>query len=58
MREIAFGTMSDKMIQIEECKEKKAVTVLVRGGSKIIIDEAMRCLHDSICVVRNMIKKP
>ena len=46
------------MIQIEECKEKKAVTVLVRGGSKVIIDEAMRCLHDSICVVRNMIKKP
>ena len=46
------------MIQIEDCKEKKAVTVLVRGGSKVIIDEAMRCLHDSICVVRNMIKKP
>jgi T-complex protein 1 subunit epsilon len=29
---------------------------MIRGGSKTICDEARRCLHDAICVVRNMIK--
>jgi T-complex protein 1 subunit epsilon len=32
------------------------VTILIRGGSKTICDEAKRCLHDALCVVRNMIK--
>jgi len=32
------------------------VTILVRGGSKTICDEAKRCIHDALCVVRNMIK--
>ena len=56
VREVGFGTSSDKMLQIEGCSTKKAVTILVRGGSRVIIDEAMRCLHDAICVVRNMIR--
>jgi len=29
---------------------------MVRGGSRTICDEAKRCLHDAICVVRNMVK--
>jgi len=56
VKEVSFGTSSDKMLKIENCSKKKAVTILVRGGSKVIIDEAMRCIHDAICVVRNMIK--
>lgn len=56
VKEMSFGTSSEKIIQIEGCSQKKAVTILVRGGSRVIIDEAMRCLHDAICVVRNMIK--
>jgi len=28
----------------------------VRGGNKMIIDEAKRSLHDAICVVRNLIR--
>merc|ERR1712228_876077 len=40
----------------QECAFSKAVTVLIRGGSHTICDEAKRCLHDAICVVRNMIK--
>ena len=24
----------------------------------MIVDEAKRCLHDALCVVRNMIKEP
>merc|ERR1712228_646611 len=40
----------------QECAFSTAVTVLIRGGSRTICDEAKRCLHDAICVVRNMIK--
>jgi T-complex protein 1 subunit epsilon len=41
---------------LEECANQKAVTVLVRGGNKMIVDEAKRSLHDAMCVVRNLIK--
>jgi len=33
VREIQFGTGSERMLIIEECKCSKAVTVLIRGGS-------------------------
>ena len=44
------------MVVIEQCAASKAVTILVRGGNKMIVAEAQRCLHDAICVVRNMIR--
>ena len=56
VREFGFGTAEDRMIVIEECPNTSAVTVMVRGGNKMIIDEAKRCIHDAICVVRNMIR--
>ena len=56
IKEMAFGTSSDKVLLIQECEHSRAVTVLIRGGSRTICDEAKRCLFDAICVVRNMIK--
>lgn len=56
IKEISFGTQNEKVILIQECENSKAVTVLIRGGSRTICDEARRCLHDAICVVRNMVK--
>ena len=56
IKEMTFGTSSDKVLLIQECVNSKAVTVLIRGGSRTICDEAKRCLFDAICVVRNMIK--
>ena len=32
------------------------MTVFVRGGNKMIVEEAKRSLHDAICVVRNLIR--
>eukprot|EP01015_Nassula_variabilis_P033526 TRINITY_DN8076_c0_g1_i3.p1 TRINITY_DN8076_c0_g1~~TRINITY_DN8076_c0_g1_i3.p1 ORF type:complete len:562 (-),score=192.41 TRINITY_DN8076_c0_g1_i3:161-1846(-) len=57
IREIDFGTIGEKMIVIEECAQSKAVTLLVRGGSQMVVDEAKRSLHDALCVVRNLVKK-
>uniref|UniRef100_A0A7S1S716 T-complex protein 1 subunit epsilon n=1 Tax=Alexandrium catenella TaxID=2925 RepID=A0A7S1S716_ALECA len=58
VREITFGTMKDQMLVIEDCLNSKAVTVLVRGGNQMVVDEAKRCLHDANCCVRNLIRDP
>lgn len=56
IKEMSFGTSNDRVILIKECENSKAITVLIRGGSRTICDEARRCLHDAICVVRNMVR--
>merc|ERR1712051_449719 len=45
VREINFGTTKDRMLVIEECKNSKAVTIFLRGGTKMIVDEAKRSMH-------------
>lgn len=56
IRELHFGTGDEKMLVIEECSNCKAVTILVRGGSKMIVEEAKRSLHDALCVVSTLIR--
>merc|ERR1712178_391925 len=56
VRELSFGTTKDRMLVIEQCPNSKAVTVFVRGGNQMMVDEAKRSLHDAICVVRNLIR--
>jgi thermosome len=46
----------DKMVFVENCKDPKAVSILIRGGSKQIIDEAERSLHDALSVVRDVVE--
>jgi thermosome len=48
----------DKMTFIEGCKHPKAVTILIRGGTQRIVDEAERSVHDALCVVRDVIEEP
>jgi len=48
----------DKMVFVEGCKNPKAVTILVRGGTDRMVDEAERSLHDAKCVVRNILQDP
>jgi len=56
VKELSFGTTRDKMLILEECHNSKAVTIFIRGGNKMIIEEAKRSLHDAICVVRNLVR--
>lgn len=56
VRELTFGTSQDQMLVIEDCANSKAVTILVRGGNQMVVDEAKRCLHDANCCVRNLIR--
>jgi thermosome len=48
----------DKMTFIEGCKHPKAVTILIRGGTQRIVDEAERSIHDALCVVRDVAEEP
>ncbi|OXU27840.1 hypothetical protein TSAR_001387 [Trichomalopsis sarcophagae] len=57
VRELGFGTTKDKMLVIEECKNSRAVTIFIRGGNKMIVEEAKRSMHDALCTVRNLVVK-
>ena len=46
----------DAMVFVEGCKNPKAVSLLVRGGSEHVVDEAERAVHDGICAVASAIK--
>jgi thermosome len=48
----------DKWVFIEGCKDPKAVTILVRGGTEKIVDEAERSLHDALSVVKDVVQEP
>ena len=48
----------DKLIFVEGCKNPKAVSILIRGGTERIVDEADRSLHDALCVIRDVVKEP
>ncbi|MEM2103497.1 MAG: thermosome subunit beta [Candidatus Bathyarchaeia archaeon] len=54
VEEVKIG--DDKLVYVRECKNPKAVTVVVRGGTEHVVDEAERSLHDALCVVRNAIE--
>ena len=54
VEEVKIG--DDKLIYIRDCKNPKAVTIVIRGGSDHVIDEAERSLHDALCVIRNVIE--
>ncbi|XP_049849625.1 uncharacterized protein LOC126319954 [Schistocerca gregaria] len=56
VRECSFGTTRDKMVVVEGCSNTRAVTILVRGGNKMMVEEAKRALHDALCMVRTLIR--
>ena len=48
----------DKMIFVEGCKNPKAVSILIRGGTERVVDEADRSIHDALCVVKDVVQEP
>ena len=43
---------------LEECQDPKACTILLRGGSKDVLNEVERNLQDAMQVVRNVVYEP
>ncbi|MEN3048109.1 MAG: thermosome subunit beta [Candidatus Caldarchaeales archaeon] len=48
----------DKMVFVEGCENPRALTVLVRGGTQRIVDEAERSLKDALNVVKDILVEP
>jgi len=48
----------DEWVFIEGCTNPKALTILVRGGTEKVVDEAERSIHDALSVVRDVVRKP
>src|SRR5207245_2136200 len=49
---------TDKWVFIEGCKNPTAVTILVRRGSKRLVDEAERSVHDALMAVKDVVVYP
>ncbi len=45
-----------EMIYVSECKNPKAVSIIIRGGSEHVIDELERAIHDALMVVSVVVK--
>ncbi|OMJ89369.1 hypothetical protein SteCoe_8468 [Stentor coeruleus] len=54
IEEIIIG--EDKAISFKNCQEGRASTIVLRGASSHLLDEAERSLHDALCVLIQTIK--
>lgn len=48
----------DWFVYLEECEDPKACTIVLRGGSKDVLNEIERNLQDAMQVVRNVVYNP
>jgi len=54
IEEIVIG--EDKVIRFKGVKKGEACTIILRGGSQSILDEAERSIHDALCVISQTVK--
>lgn len=54
VEEIMIG--EDKLIHFSGCGRSEACTVVLRGASSHLLDEAERSLHDALCVLSQTVK--
>ena len=47
---------NDEMIYISKCKNPKAVSVIIRGGTEHVVDELERAVHDALMVVSVVVR--
>ena len=48
----------DKMVFIEQAKNPRSVTILLRGANDMILDEAERNIKDALHSLRNILREP
>lgn len=56
IEEIIIG--EDKVLRFGGCKSGEACTIVLRGASSHLLDEAERSLHDALCVLVATVKEP
>ena len=48
----------DKVIRLGGCKSGEACSIVLRGASSHVLDEAERSLHDALCILTATVKDP
>ena len=48
----------DRWVFVEGCRDPKSVSVLLRGGSQRVVDEAERSMHDALMVTKDVLETP
>ena len=48
----------DKMVFIQECKDPRSVSILIRAGLERLVDEAERSLKDALSVIADVVHTP
>lgn len=56
IEEVMIG--EDKVLRFGGCKSGEACTIVLRGASSHVLDEAERSLHDALCVLVSTVKEP
>ena len=56
IEEIMIG--EDKVLRLGGCKTGEACTIVLRGASSHVLDEAERSLHDALCILQATVKDP
>lgn len=54
VEEIMIG--EDKLIKFSQCSNTEACSIVLRGASAHLLDEAERSLHDALCVIVETVK--
>lgn len=54
IEEVMIG--EDKLIKFSGCKKGEACSIVLRGSSSYLLDEAERSLHDALCVLLRTIE--
>ena len=49
---------TDKWVFVEGCRNPKAISILLRGGSQRVVDEAERSVHDALMTVKDVVEYP
>jgi len=49
---------NDKWVFVEKCAKAKSVSLLIRGGTQRIVDEAARSVNDALMVVKDVMEYP
>jgi len=55
IEEIMIG--EDKMIKFSGCARNEACTIVLRGSTQHVVDEAERSIHDALCVLYTTVKE-
>jgi len=56
IEEVVIG--EDKVLRFSGVAKGEACTIVLRGASQNVLDEAERSLHDALCVLSQLVKNP